>query len=164
MQLWETCMWCLAVAQKEQVSKCVACHVICHIQLTASRCCDRSPVWRGKKTHQNNKEIPQHKLFYVVGNLLLPPVHQDSCEAANSWIITEARGILLKLHLLQKEINSLTSSCTHKEVLNCPCLHGPVAQARSQAATGRAGMNLASLEAAHCYPWGNAWEKGEDSP
>lgn len=113
MQLWEMCMWCLAVAQKKQLSKCVACHVICHIQLTASRCCDKSPVWRGKKAHQNNKKIPQHKLFYVVGNLLLPPVHQDSCEAANSWIITEARSILLKLHLLQKEINSLTLLHAH---------------------------------------------------
>ena len=103
-------MWRLAAAQKEQVSKCV----ICHIQLTACRCCDRLLSLEGKKTHQNqNKKTPQHRLFYVVGNLLLPPVHQDSCEAANSWITTEIRGILLKSHLLQKEIDSLTPLHAH---------------------------------------------------
>lgn len=105
-------MWRLAAAQKEQVSKCV----ICHIQLTACRCCNRLLVWRGKNTPKPKQKDPtstKHKLFYVVGNLLLPPVHQDSCEAANSWITTEVRGILLKSHLLQKEIDSLTPLHVH---------------------------------------------------
>lgn len=46
-----------------------------YIQLTVSRCCDRSRVWRRRKEKKKN-------LFRVVGNLLLPP-SQDICETAD---------------------------------------------------------------------------------
>lgn len=47
-----------------------------YIQMTVSRCCDRSPVWREERRKKKKN------LFRVVGNLLLPP-SQDICEAAD---------------------------------------------------------------------------------
>lgn len=77
MQLWERCMWHLAVAQKEQVSKWVICHILCHIYSWLSPGAVTDHQSGGRKGGKKKKN-----LFRVVGNLLLPP-SQDICEAAD---------------------------------------------------------------------------------